>query len=184
MSRARGLTLIEVVLASGMLVTLAGMILGGISFIENVRTRDVHRLNGMEVAHRLVAQYIDDPAALPDNSLPIQQGEHYYRWVMREELIELEDDGGTHTRRVRTRVSTSVPAIEQFGTLLRRVHIEVIRADPGDELRFPNPVARLDRIYSPIVGRSEEVMLQWVMSIIQQAQQQERNERRQSQEQQ
>jgi len=171
-------------LASGLLVTLAGMILGGISFIENIRTRDLHRLNAMEVAHRLVAQYIDDPAALPDNKLPIQQGEHYYRWTMREELIELEDDGTTQTRRVRARNSATIPAFDQLGSLLRRVHIEVTRADPGDERKFPRPVAQLERIYSPLIGRSEDVMLQWLTSIIQQAQQQQREQRQQDQNQQ
>src|SRR5690606_193583 len=55
-----GLTLLEVVVATAMLATLGVAVMGAISFMQYYNQQSRYRLDGMEVAHRLVTQYIDD----------------------------------------------------------------------------------------------------------------------------
>lgn len=176
--RQRGLTMLEVIMASALLVTLASIVFGSLSFIEGVYTRDLHRLNATEVAHRIIAQYIDDPTLLPDEDLPLQQGDFLYRYVMREDIIELEDDGSTR-RIASTRRALDVPATEQFGNLLRQVLVEVYIDDERvPERNKLKPVASLERLYSPIAGREEDAVLEWIKALLQRVQTEQRDSRR------
>ena len=180
--RQRGLTVLEVVLASALLVTLASIVLGSLSFIEAVHVRDLHRLNATEVAHRVIAQYIDDPTLLPDEELPLQQGDFLYRYVMREDLIEIQDDGTTR-RRAFSRRALDVPATEQFGNLLRQIVVEVYIDDERVPERYSlAPVARLERLYSPIAGREEDAVLEWIKALLQRVQSEQRDNRRKGRE--
>lgn len=174
----RGLTVLEVVMASALLVTLASIVIGTLSFIEGVHMRDLHRLNATEVAHRVIAQYIDDPTLLPDEDLPLQQGDFLYRYVMREDIIELDDDGTT--RRVASkRRALDVPATEQFGNLLRQILVQVyIDDDRVPERLKLTPVASLERLYSPIAGREEDAVLEWIKALLQRVQSEQRDQRR------
>ncbi len=153
----RGLTFLEVVVSLALLATLASSILGAISFMETAGARARFRLDATEVAHRLITQYIDNQALMPPDNLPIQQGDHLYRWTLREEILAREEGPGSLARRS-GRIASQMTAMEQIPEMLNRLTLEVYLDDPDDPLSHARPIARLNRIYSPITtGDPDEV---------------------------
>lgn len=167
-ARARaGLTFIEVIVAAAMLVGLTSAIMGAISFLDSSAARQRHRLQGMEVAHRLVAQYLDDKELLPDSSLPIQQGESFYRFTIREEILEQEENTGDNLKRRRGRLKSELTVDEQFRHLLQRITVTVYVDDPSNPaLDASKPIATLSRMFSPFEFRDQDLVLKELMQMI------------------
>lgn len=86
----RGLTFLEVVAAAAMLGMLAAVVFGGFSSMLSAQERQQRRLACMELANRLVLQFIDDPTAMPATSSPIMYAGTQYRWDMTREAIQFE----------------------------------------------------------------------------------------------
>jgi len=172
-----GITMIEVVVATAMLTMLVGVITGGMSFLDSLRVRNIHRLNGAEYAHRVIVAYLDDSSSLGDGSVPRQFGNYFYAYELRDEIIEVDESG-----RISTQVSTQVSAMESIPNMTRRVIVRVYLADP----RFPErssatPVAELERVYSPLFLNEAE-SLERIMQIVQQAMEQQDREARERRE--
>jgi len=162
----RGLTFIEVVIATGILAGLATMILGTLSFMENATLRQQHRLNATEVAHRVICQFLDDPDKLPDKNLPIQQGEHYYRFILRDEILVTEDSGTEGLRQGQGRVTTQMDPQEQLRSMLGRVTVQVYLDDPGNPIDTGAPMAELVRIYGTLSLADEDAIMKRLLDLV------------------
>lgn len=157
----RGLTFVEVVAALLMLALVAVTVLGGLSFLDSAAARDRYRLAATEVAHRVILQYMDNPAALPDPRLPYEFDEPYpatrYRWILREEFLAAEgDERGPGARRRRAKVTEGASMDELFKSHLYQVTVEVYLFDDAQALvSLSEPLAKLSRIYNYINDRSD-----------------------------
>lgn len=156
--RHRGLSFLEVVLATAMLAGMAASVLGSLGFLQSVIGREKHRLAGTEVAHRVITQYLEDPDLLPDEKLPIQQGDTLYRVAFREEVLTDETDAETNTRRQVSRNRQDLSPEQQLTGLLRRVTVLVYLFEPQTRAEASEPVAQLSRTYSYLEGRQNSVM--------------------------
>lgn len=156
--RHRGLSFLEVVLATAMLAAMAASVLGSISFLQSVIGREKHRLAGTEVAHRVITQYLEDPDLLPDEKLPIQQGDTLYRVAFREEVLTDEAGEEGQPRRKVGRNRDELSPEQQLTGLLRRVTVSVFLFEPRTLAEAAEPVAELSRTYSYLEGRQNSVM--------------------------
>lgn len=170
----RGLTLLEVVAATALLAGLASIVLGAISYMETATARERHRLQGMEVAHRIIAQYIDNPKFLPSESLPIQQGESFYRYSLQEDVL-VQEAGAEGSIRKRTAKRKQDLSVEQaLPEMLNRLTVRIFLDDPFSTVLDPTrPIAELIRIFDPIQGRPEDVVLEELLKLVERAQQEE-----------
>lgn len=89
-ARRRGITFLEVVLASALLGVIVASMTGAFSAAYQEQRIQDHRLGAAEVAHRLIVSYLDDPEAMPNDALPIAYGESLYRWEMELERPDVE----------------------------------------------------------------------------------------------
>ncbi len=170
----RGLTLLEVVAATALLAGLASIVLGAVSYMEAAVAREHHRLQAMEVAHRIIAQYIDNPRLLPDPSVPIQQGESYYKYAIQEDVLVQEQEAGSKIRRARAQRKENLSIEEALPQMLNRITIQVYVDDPESPvLDSTRPAAELTRIFDPIQGRPEDVVLEDLLKLVERAQQEE-----------
>jgi len=119
------------------------------------------------VAHRLVAQYLDDKELLPDSSVPIQQGESFYRFSIREEILEQDDNSNDNLKKRRGRLKSELTVDEQFRHLLQRITVTVYVDDPSNPaLDASLPIATLSRMFSPFEFRDQDLVLKELMQMI------------------
>jgi type II secretory pathway pseudopilin PulG len=78
------MSLVEVVAATVLLTILAAIVFGAMSSIIQQQTRTQTRLRAMELANRLVLQYLDDANSMPPRTLPVAYGTQRFRWEMEE----------------------------------------------------------------------------------------------------
>lgn len=165
----RGLTFIEVVIATAMLTALASIVLGSVTFLDSSASRHQHRLNATEVAHRLIVQFIDDPGNMPEKNLPIQQGTSYYRWELVDEVVMQEDSGDSvsRLRRGRAMREDQIGAEQALTQMLKRVSVRVYLDDPGNTvIRTDAPVATLSRIFNPVSERRLNSSLDYLIRMM------------------
>ena len=102
----RGVTMIEVVLASVLMAMIASTLVSGLGYVHAAHRRQERQLGAAEMANRIMLQYLDDKNALPSDALPIaygSRGELRYYWKVGKEKIELRlDRAGTESQTVRT----------------------------------------------------------------------------------
>lgn len=79
----RGVSLLEVVLSSVLLGIIATAVAGAISSIVTAEMRSAQRLEALELANRLILQYLDDEKSMPSESEHINQGSGSYRFTVR-----------------------------------------------------------------------------------------------------
>lgn len=163
MHTRRGLTFLEVILSFLLLSIGTGLVLGVLNFTESTIARANFRLNAIEVAHRVVLQRFDDPSELPDDSLPIQQGDRLYRWSIDEQALRSSDDGSGPT------VATAVDlASADVATKLREprlITVEVWLHDPrpGEPT---GKLAELKRVWSLFSQFDEDRIMEEVMKVL------------------
>jgi prepilin-type N-terminal cleavage/methylation domain-containing protein len=85
----RGLTFIETVCAVALLGIVAGTVYATFGNIMGGQARQQHRLNAMELANRLILQYLDDKRTMPQAGLPVLYGKDSYRWELSEVPVRL-----------------------------------------------------------------------------------------------
>lgn len=85
----RAVSLIEVVMASLLLAIIASAVVGGIATVVSGDARNQQKLEALEIANRLLLQYLDDRAAMPKPERQIEQGRGVYRWNLREAPVTL-----------------------------------------------------------------------------------------------
>ncbi len=96
----RGVSFVEAVLAVVLLSMVAATLAGAVSFMARSQKRLDQKLGAVELANRLILQYMDDRESLPDRSLPIEYDVDRYRWTLEEAPVQfvfdnqVEDDTG------------------------------------------------------------------------------------------
>lgn len=91
--RRRGMTFLEVMLATALLAMVTASVFSAINFAVGSQVRHEQLLGAAEVANRVVVMYLDDPAAtLAQQSRPMDYGPHRYRWSARSAPIALVAD--------------------------------------------------------------------------------------------
>lgn len=75
-----GVSLIESVFAMAILGIVVGALMGALGFLNAAQTRERERLAAMELAHRIVLQYLDDKNAVLNLPAKIEYGPELYNW--------------------------------------------------------------------------------------------------------
>lgn len=150
----RGISFLEVVFAAALLATAAATIASSFDLIDNIAIRNRHRLNGHELAHRLILQFMDDPESLPPSDLPLPMGHHTYRYLLNEQLL-VQDEGGEGVS-VRQGVHSN-----QIGGFVGRAQARITMVTvqvfvEEDGRRAGAPIAELTRIYDPFSFADED----------------------------
>lgn len=89
--RRRGMTFLEVTLATALLALVTASIFSAINFAVGSQARHEQLLGAAEVASRVVVMYLDDPdATLSQQDRPMDYGPWRYRWSARSAPITLK----------------------------------------------------------------------------------------------
>lgn len=92
---ARGVTMVEVVLASVLMAMIGTMLVSGLGFVHASHRRHQSTLGAAEMANRIMLQQLDDPTSLPSDALPVAygaRGELRYYWKIDIEQVDLKLD--------------------------------------------------------------------------------------------
>lgn len=87
----RGMTFLEVVLASALLGIVAFGIFGALNYLVLQQKRAEQIAGAAEVANRVVVMYLDNPKAMPPGGRPIAYGRNLYRWTYEASPIDVYD---------------------------------------------------------------------------------------------
>ncbi len=144
----RALTLIETVAAVVLLSLLAAAVLGALSGVVAQQTRQNRRMQAMELANRLMLQYLDDPNLMPTRNMPVAYGKERYRWDVAETPVRLVP------------ALTDVAAEQERRSALDWNRIKVITLhvwlgeESGGAMGFTEvvPSATLVRLMDPVAG--------------------------------
>lgn len=88
----RGVTMIEVVLASVLMAMIGMTLVSGLGYIHAAHRRHEANLGAGEMANRIMLQFLDSEPSLPSDALPISygaRGELRYYWKVEKEKVEL-----------------------------------------------------------------------------------------------
>ncbi|RMH28086.1 MAG: prepilin-type N-terminal cleavage/methylation domain-containing protein [Planctomycetota bacterium] len=164
----RGLTLIEVMLAVALLAGLAGVVATAYDGMGRLSQLEQQKLYAAEVAHRLILNYLLDPASLPDPGERIPYaGEYFYRHEIDEEMLVAEPTDNSRADRRTPRDQRSLSDETRFGATLKMI---TIRVYPFEEVGVggpAEPLATLRRIYNPVdPNADDDVMLNQLSNIL------------------
>lgn len=152
----RGSTLIEVVCASLILAIAITMIVGAITAVTSADLRARQQLEGLELANRLLLQFLDDKEKMPSQSTHINQGMGTYRFKLTETPVKLSypDNSIFETPSNQTTAS----AIDQ--TKLISVTVWAGVPDGLGGYRPGEQMATLARIHNPlsVITRNPDTM--------------------------
>lgn len=151
----RGLTMLEVVLASVLMAMIATTLVAGLGYVHAAHRRQQMMLGAAEVANRIVLQYLDDKDSLPSNSLPVAygaNGQMRYFWKLDRDRVELKaarPGAGSQATR------TSGVSADRLDMITVRVwHEEIQNVNPSLS-GMPDDYA-LRRIIDPIAVRNPD----------------------------
>ncbi len=150
----RGLTFIEVVCAVALLAIVAATVFGAFNSVMSAQQRQQHRLNAMEVANRLILQYLDDRETMPREGLPVTYAGMFYRWDMKEVPVHLEPARPD----VAEERSAAVPlSVDRMQAIAVRVWLG---EDSGGSHEYTAevPAVALTRLMDPIAQRNPDTM--------------------------
>ncbi|MFO0830240.1 MAG: prepilin-type N-terminal cleavage/methylation domain-containing protein [Phycisphaerales bacterium] len=144
----RGLTLLETVAAVVLLSLLAAAVLGALSSVVGQQTRQHRRVQAMELANRLMLQYLDDPNLMPQRNLPVAYGNDRFRWEAGEapaRIVYADPEVGSQ------RQSSSALNLDR----IKAVTIHVwLGEESGGSMGYTQavPSATIVRLMDPIAG--------------------------------
>lgn len=146
----RGMSFLEVVVALAILSMIAATSLSAVSAITGQARAARQRLAAMELANRLVLQYMDDPTRMPRAELPIEYGDERYRWMLHEGSVSMVPVVPAEER------STIGPRrLDRFKTLTVTVWLgEESGGTPRPEVGIPGAV--LTRLMDPYALRNPD----------------------------
>ncbi|RMH14272.1 MAG: hypothetical protein D6695_01665 [Planctomycetota bacterium] len=90
---ARGVTMLETVLAAVLVAMIATTLVSGLAFMHADHQRQQSKLGAAEVANRIMLQYLDDKNALPSDALAIAYGAHgelRYYWKLDKDRVDMQ----------------------------------------------------------------------------------------------
>lgn len=149
----RGLTLLEVVLASTLLALMASGLFGLLALITRAGLRERQRLASVEIANRIILMYLDDKASVdPMRGDTIAYGPHTYHWRLDEDKIALKES----IRRDRAGGTAAIADPHRYKQVRVRVWLSEESGGAADPALNP-PQALLSRIYDPLnIGRNPD----------------------------
>jgi hypothetical protein len=150
------MTFLEVVFATAMLGIVAGAMFGVYAFALGSEAKQQQRLGAVEVANKLILNYLDSPSGMPDPSKPVEFGlppgpPLKYRWELREELVRVVEP--SEDQRDRSRESPLKN--DRF----RQVSVHVWLSEQSGGSRYADgntPSATLSRMLDPIAPRNPD----------------------------
>jgi prepilin-type N-terminal cleavage/methylation domain-containing protein len=150
----RGLTFIETVCAVALLGIVAATVFGAFNSVLGAQKRQQHRLNAMEVANRLILQYLDDKDTLPQAGLPVEYAEYKYRWDLREIPVRLEP---ARPEVAEERSSSTPVSVDRMQAVSVRVWLS---DESGGSLQYDEviPAVTLTRLMDPIAMRNPDTI--------------------------
>lgn len=141
---ARGLTLLEVMLAVILLGLVAVAVSSTVTLLARLQADDRQRLGAYELASRKILEYLDDKDSIGSDGLPQEMYGFRYRWQLKETPVRMTLKQSEAAARSQSQLSP-----ERFRQVTVRVWLvdEVASANgvavPGEEM------ATLSRIYDP-----------------------------------
>lgn len=144
--RARGMTILEVVAAVAILALVTAVVTTGLNYAVALNGRERRELACMEMANRLILQFLDDRNAMPSQSLPLDYGNERFMYRLREEPVELRDN-----RKVSQRLSARPSGVARDRVRLITVRVWLHADAQGREYsESVAPSAVLSRLYDPL----------------------------------
>lgn len=162
--RRRGLTFIEVVVALAMLATFATLVVGSIGYLVQLEEREKHRLQAIELAHRVIIQYLDDSSQTPDPDQFVWQGDTKYR-VDTEETILVQETSDIEGLSQGTAFGVGDVEITQRVQSMHKLTVRVYLYEPTALFPPDVPVIELARHYYPFL-QDEEWAQEWLLRLI------------------
>ena len=89
----RGFSVLEVIVAIAIISLTVGMIGTLTGFTAKTVERDAVHTAAAEAGHRLILQYIEDPADLKrqaERALPVRVGERLFRFTIEEQILQID----------------------------------------------------------------------------------------------
>ncbi|NJK32933.1 MAG: type II secretion system protein [Deltaproteobacteria bacterium] len=150
---ARGLTILEVLVALVIVALATAMVSSVVSAQFSAERAFEHERNALEVAHRIILQHIDDETVLHGQPNRVEQGGFTYRFEIERVVLQIRPQGtidDQSDRPVRAEVQVvpraSLTADQIIAEKLQRVTVRVFHDDAASGAR---PLAQLSRVFNP-----------------------------------
>lgn len=168
--RRRGLTFVEVIISVGVVAGAATLVLGTIGFLERVATHNRDRLNGMEVAHRVILTCMDDFKSMRGQVHRVEYDGRMYAFDVWEELLTSEDGVEANNSVSQRRSSRKVEEVSLQDRLQSQIHqiTVVVYVEDAHGRRSERPVAWLVRSYNPFMSPGDRG-IQYGVELMQEA---------------
>lgn len=160
----RGLTFIEVVVALATLSVFGALVLGSIGHLTAMAERNKQRLQGMELAHRVVVQFLDNQELVPEPDQYIWQGDTRYRVEIEETVLDLVASEIQGLSEGAERAFEDV-SLQERVQQMHKVKVSVYRWEPSNAFEAEVPVAELTRLYYPFL-QDEDWIQEWLLDLI------------------
>lgn len=164
----RGVTFLEVALAIALLAGLAASVTAAFAGLRRSALFEQEKLNAMEVAHRVIVGYMNDPATVPKPDEYVEQGAGRYRVLFAESMLVEERGSSDETFSLRKPVPIkSATDNERLGAGLIMVTVRVFPYDESGPLPRDTMLAELSRLYDPYASdQHEDVFMRHVMRLL------------------
>lgn len=168
MRAARGVTFIEVSLAVALLAGLAGVISTAYDGIGKMTALEQDRLYATEVAHRLILNYLLDPASLPEPGERIPYGDNiFYRHELITEMLIEEDSKDDNVAVRKAVLEEKATKNQRLGAGLKMVTVRIYHTRDSGYHDLNRPLATVTRIYNPIdPNKDEDIFLRQVQELM------------------
>ncbi len=165
----RGMTFIEVILASAILGSIAVTVVSSITLAQKKSVLDQERINAAEYAHRLLLTYIHvGPKELPLQNDPQAQGSGWYTYALSESILEEEDNEreGISVRTAKGYGTVSANDRLSSGIVYLTVKVFPAPNQEGLQLNPDVPLAALSRIYDPFDVNDPDTLMNIVQQLL------------------
>jgi len=170
MTRARrGMTFIEVILATAILGAIAVTVIASITLAQKKSVLDQERLNAAEYGHRLLLTYIHvGPSKLPPPNAPRAQGAGWYTYALSKQILEedLDEDEKLSIRTAKPYGVVSANDRLSSGIVYLTVKVFPAPNQEGLQLNPDVPLATISRIYDPFDVTDDETIMDIVNELL------------------
>lgn len=165
----RGMTFLEVILASAILGAIAVTVITTITLAQKKSVLDQERLNAAELGHRYLLTYIHvGPNALPAQSAPQAQGAGWYTYALSEQILEEEVDEHEDISVRNPKPYGIVTANDRLSSGIVYLTVQVFPAPNQEGLQLDPkvPLATLSRIYDPFDVNDPDTLMDIVRILL------------------
>jgi type II secretory pathway pseudopilin PulG len=141
---ARGLTLLETVLASVLLALVAVFIANTLTMIARFQADDLQRLGAYELANRKILEHLDDKNSVGDPAKPQELYGFRYRWRLADEPVRMTVKATESSVRAAAQLNP-----ERFRRITVQVWLDESRLHPGWQPVDGEEMATLTRVKDP-----------------------------------